>query len=228
MFKKIVGVKVNRKQINGKPVKVFSIMKKPGIKDFARAAAAASPVMSPFAIKKLNGKYFRNNFGPWDETVGSDNTGIAGDYSDEPWLGGTSQATDDYSDEPWLGGSSQRSSKSSTSKSNGTGKLWDFLTDVGGSAISKLAKSDATAGKGVGNILAGLGEDYIRDCVRRYKAGESMSEFDRRVAMAAIELENAAKKKGKSIAGEWIMDHLPEIGFGVLALIVLITIIAKK
>jgi len=219
--KKIQSIRVAKKRINGRPVRVVTLSRPAGIKDMARAAAMASST--------LRG---RNNFGPW-----GDETDIS-KMSDEEYyasLGGGSDISK-MSDEEYylnLGKDATKNTTGNTGVAGGSKNgVWDVLGNVvtkgSGIITAALGKSDSSAGKGAGNILANLGEDYIRDCVRRYKRGDSMSEFDRRVAVAAIEIENAAKNKGKDLAGDWIMDHLPEIGLGVLALIVLIGVLARR
>lgn len=201
MFNKnaIHAIRIGRKRINGKSVKTVTISKKAGVKDFAKAAAASSRVMKP-------------NHAEGDDDVW---LGYAPGESGYPTTG--------YEDEPWLGGSGN--STTTTKQQTGFGK---FLSDFGGGLISSLAKSDVTSGKNAGNILAGLGEDYIKQCIAKYKSGASMTEFERRVAMAAIALEKQGKKLVKQKAGDWIMNHLPEIGIGVLALVVLVVFVARR
>jgi len=224
-IKKIQNVRVTSHRVNGKPVRVVTISRPAGIKDLARAAAMSSRVMSPRA--PMYG-HVRNNFGPLSEDIA--------DMTDEEYyasLGKSGSDISNMSDEEYYAGLGKSGNTGiAGGGTSGKGNVWDVLGNVvtkgSGVITGLLGKSDKTAGKGAGNILAGLGETYIRDCVIRYKRGDAMSEFDRRVAMAAIEIENAAKNKGKDLAGDWIMNHLPEIGLGVLGVIVLVGFIARR
>lgn len=98
-----------------------------------------------------------------------------------------------------------------------------------GGLLSGFTNSDSTAGKGnIKNVLQGLSEAYISECVRKYRAGETITEFERQVAKAAISAESTIKERVKARAGEWIIDHALEIGIGILVLILLFMYIKKK
>lgn len=181
-----------------KQIRVIKIQHRPRVSDYSRAAAMTSPVMNH--------------------------------ADDDPWLGYApgepGYPTPGYEDEPWLGGSNSQPTNQTQKKG-----FWDVLgtgIEKFGNALTK-GKADSSAGKsGAIDILAGLSEDYIRTVVAKYKNGESLSEFERRVAIAALKAESFAKNKAKEKAGAWVMDHLPEIGLGVLGLIVLLTFITRR
>jgi hypothetical protein len=171
----------NKKRSMQQRIKVITIPRRATVRDYAIAAARNSPNIG------------RNNFGP-----------LTDDYSDQPWLGGSTGG--EYSDEPWMGpygNIGEGTTDPPASKGSGWSKILDIVTK-NADKIVRAGKSDSSAGKSAGNILAGLGESYVSDVVKRYKRGDSLSEFERRVAEAAISLERTAKEKLKEKAGEWI------------------------
>lgn len=115
---------------------------------------------------------------------------------------------------------------STTTPKKSTGKKAGELL---GGLVKGFVNTDSTAGKGdIKSVLTGLSEAYISECVRKYRAGENMTEFERQVAKAAISAESTIKDRIKSRAVEWVIDHAFEIGIGLLVLILLILYMRKK
>ena len=189
----------------GQPTRKFSeanvvihIPRKARVQDYAVAAARSSRVTNDGGV---------NHFGPFGGSTGDS----------EPWFGDQKIPTN-------------------TSSEKGAG-IWDFLEKNIGSiaggvtnALANKGKADASAGKGanIGALLGGLSEQYIAEVVAKYKSGASLTEFERRIAQAAISIEGTVKQKAKQKAGEWIVDHLPEIGIGVGVLILAIILLKRR
>lgn len=199
---------------HGRTITVINIPTKARIRDYAIAAAKAAG------------------------TIGADHA----DDDPEPWLGGTyvapvvPQYTPD--DAPYLGEPSAPRVQNSQS-STGTAKKPFSQTTIGqilGLGLKAGAQTlSNTVNKGqpltmqtAANILSGLGTDYIMACVAKYKSGAQMTEVERKVAMAEIALEQQGKGVLKQRVGNWVIEHLPEIGIGIVLLIVGITVLVKK
>jgi hypothetical protein len=110
---------------------------------------------------------------------------------------------------------------------NTGGKVLDVVDRISGKRVSGVADSSAGKNATGADILAGLGESYIQSVVQKYRSGKALTEFERRVAEAAIGLEGYAKTKAKQKAGEWIIDHGLEIGIGAAILILLIFMLKR-
>lgn len=195
-------------------VPVLRIEKKARPQDVARAFAAT---ILPNMDKK-------NNFGPgaddvysppapqtgWNDDGGS-NTGIT--------TGSGGGGSSSGGGSGWL---------DVLDKIGNTGeKVLNVVDRISGKRVSGVADSSAGKNATGADILAGLGESYIQSVVQKYRAGKSLTEFERRVAEAAIGLEGYAKNKAKQKAGEWIIDHGLEIGIGIAILILLIFMLKR-
>lgn len=200
---------------------LVNIPVKAGVRDYSRAAAKAA------------------------KTIGRDHA----NDDPEPWLGGTytppsnSDTTSDPA--PWLGGTYSSTSTNNTTtssnpapipqKQNQSG-LNSLLSGLGlglGQSVGNAATNQGyglSGGVGVDpmQLLQGLSATYIAQCVQKYNSGQPMSELERRVALAAISLQNQGKMVIGNQIGTWVMQNPVIVLGGLAVLVVLGVMIGRK